>query len=472
MKLPKGFKTLVEPYEYQKEAMIFGMTKPVAGILLDLGLGKTYVAINIARYRIQFCNVKKVLVVCPTSILLNWEDQIRKYSEYRAVILHADRNTRIRRFKENAHFYIINYEALYPFIKHLLHLKPEMVIFDESSRFIKNYKAKRTKAAIAIADRCKYKLILTGTFISNRPTDIWSQFRVLDGGLTFGNNYYSFLNFFFRKVRIGAWFKYVLKTKRVNSLQKGIYNLCIRKSKREVLKDLPDRIYNKISIELGELGPIYKDVESSILTEIDTLNGSLSLELQNILTKLLRLQQITAGFIKQGDEEKELIYQPKLDAVVDRIESVLEEEESVIVWCRFLKSISLISNRLKDKHIKYITMSGLDKDKFSKWKTFQKSKNINVFIAQIESGGIGIELFKEDSDPDKSQHMIFYENTWSMDVRTQAFGRNDRIGQKSVCVYTDLVIKNTIDEKILNAIQRKEKIADLIMKNGVKEFLK
>ena len=238
------------------------------------------------------------------------------------------------------------------------------------------------------------------------------------------------------------------------------------------MKDLPDRIYNKISIGLGELGPVYKDVESSILTEIDTLNGSLSLELQNILTKLLRLQQITAGFIKQGDEEKELIYQPKLDAVVDRIESVLEEEESVIVWCRFLKSISLISNRLKDKHIKYITMSGLDKDKFSKWKTFQKSKNINVFIAQIESGGIGIELFKEDSDPDKSQHMIFYENTWSMDVRTQAFGRNDRIGQKSVCVYTDLVIKNTIDEKILNAIQRKEKIADLIMKNGVKEFLK
>jgi len=143
------------------------------------------------------------------------------------------------------------------------------------------------------------------------------------------------------------------------------------------------------------------------------------------------------------------------------------------VWCRFRHTINMISKFLETKKIKHTVMTGDDspKEKAKKWKGFQTSKTINIFIGQIVAGGIGIELFKINSTA-KYQHALFVENVFGLDSRLQAVGRTDqRIGQKSACRVVDFLIKETIDEKIYNSIIKDEEVADSIMKKGVTQWI-
>jgi len=155
VKLPKGFEIIgTELYPYQTESVVFGIVRPNVGLLLDLGLGKTLVAITIARYRIQKGEVEKVLVICPPSLLLNWKRQIERFSEHEALVLSSnDRSERLLKACSKKHrFHIINYESLYPLLRDLSVLKKvgtkltvedssllkafnyNMLILDESAR--------------------------------------------------------------------------------------------------------------------------------------------------------------------------------------------------------------------------------------------------------------------------------------------------------------------------------------------------
>ena len=153
MKFPIGYKPYVPVKgDYQKESIIFGIENPETGLLLPLGAGKTYVSIQISRYRIQKENVKKILIVVPTTLLYNWKEAINKFSEYQSLILHGSREIRvalINAFKNNkVHFGIINYEALMPFFTELSKIPLDSIVADESARYISNNGANRTKAII------------------------------------------------------------------------------------------------------------------------------------------------------------------------------------------------------------------------------------------------------------------------------------------------------------------------------------
>ena len=117
MKYPKGFNTIIPAYPYQKETIILGILYKNPGILLDVGLGKTFCAINIARYYLQANEIKKILVITPVGVMGHWQNEIEKYSEYTSIILHANnREDRLEKLKqENYQFYIINYESLYKY---------------------------------------------------------------------------------------------------------------------------------------------------------------------------------------------------------------------------------------------------------------------------------------------------------------------------------------------------------------------
>lgn len=472
MKLPKGFDLVLPPIgDFQKDAINYGIINDNVGLLLDLGLGKTYCAINIARYRHQFSNVERILVVCPTSIMYNWSESITKFSEYDSMVLHGNRHDRIQRFKVDREFYIINYEAMSPFFDELMWLAPEMVIFDESARYIKNWRAKRTQASIQVADNALFKLLLTGTLISDKPMDLWSQFRALDGGLTFGTNPWQWRNRCFKRITRGRYNEYKLKPKYIPIFNNKIYQTCIRYDIEDVIDDLPERIYKTIKLPYYDAQEHYEPVKEKVLSEIRTEGGLVELDINNILTKLIRLQQITSGFIVDKKKVSILTKTPKLDALIEEIDSIVDNQESAIVWVRFLPSIDMISKRLKKLKIKHITMQGSDGiDKYAKWKGFQKSKT-PVIIAQVASGGIGTELFKLDSKADEAQHMIFYENTWSLDIRQQAERRNFRIGQKSMVRYVDLTVAETIDVHILASIKSKLDISKSIMDKGVTDFI-
>lgn len=481
MKLPKNLNPLYSPFgQYQTDSIGFGVIKRNPGLLLDLGLGKTYVALNICKWRIENTGVNKILVVCPTSIMLKWLEETHKFTPYRGMILHDEiRNKRqhlLYIFKHNdANFGIINYEGLAPFLDDLLQINFDIIIADESARYIKNPNANRTKAIIELGDLVDYRMILTGRLIANKPMDAWSQFRFLDKGKTFGINFYAWRNYFFRQMKFNRFKKWIPRKDRIVGIRAGIYKNCIVFKKEDVFEDLPEIIPVVINLKMSNnLRTQYKQVKEQIISEIDAEYGTATLNIQHIFTKLVRLQQITSGYVKdEHDRIRNLRETPKLDAIVDEIDSVIHSGESVIVWCRFLHTIGLISEYLKKNKIKHVIMTGADKstEKTKKWKGFQKSKTINVFIGQVEAGGIGIELFKINSK-DEFQHMIFAENTFALDHREQAIGRSyGRIGQHSKCRVVDFIIQNTIDVKILRTIMSNKEMAEEIMKGGITKFL-
>lgn len=478
IKLPKGFKLVGYPFkDYQYKAFLFCIERHNSGLLLFLGSGKTRIAIDVARYRFQFQKAKKALIVCPVSVLYHWQEEIENYSEYDSVVLYGTKEERLEKLKEDKKFYIINYEALRIFLPELIQLKPDIVIADESARYIKNAKTKRTIALTKIADRAKFKQIITATPIPNFPMEVWPQFRMLDGGETFSTNFFRFRNCFFRQERYSGWSKWILKKEKAGLFGRMIYSACIRVKREEAKKDKILSEYKKLEIPLkGELKNTYNKVKEQTISDIETAQSMETLTVENILTRLLRLQQITSGFIKNKEgKEKKLKHTPKLDALLDNVESILEAEESVIIWCRFIFSITMIADELSKRNISYTTMYGKDtgKKKYNKWRSFQKSKTINVFIGQIESGGVGIQLFKTSKQKDvKYQHMIFYENVWSLDTREQATGRIERTGQTAICRFMDLIVKDSIDERITKAIKQKKEVADLILEKGVGGFLK
>jgi len=412
-------------------------------------------------------------VVCPNSLLLNWYNEILAFSDLKSTILHSPiREERISIIKNsNTPIEIINYDALHRYFNLLTEKHYDMLIFDESSRYIKNMSSSRTQASILLADTVKYKLILTATPIANKPLDLWSQFRVLDGGSSFGTNYYSYRGRYFEKAGV-SW---KLKLSSSPILSRQIYKQCIMRKKRDCLSSLPDIVNQRIQIPQGDLGSTYNKIKKRVIAELKE-DGKLSkIKMTNIFTKLLRLQQATSGFVNDSEHNTiELKHQPKLKALVEQVSTIVDSNESVVIWCRFKHSMKMIERELKKEGIESVSLSGSDNttEKYAKWKGFQKDKNLKVFIGQVEAGGFGIELFKHDEDPEKNQHMIFYENTWSLDTRIQAMGRIDRMGQKAKSVvYTDLVIENSIDERILNAISNNKEIADLIMENGYTSML-
>ena len=487
MKFPIGFLPYVPVKgNYQKESINFGILNPNVGLLLPLGAGKTYVSIQISRYRIQQDNVNKVLVVVPTTLMYNWEEAIYKFSEYDSMVLHGDRPERLRliyQFKYNdIPFGIINYEALMPFFPDLTKLPLDSITADESARYISNNEANRTKAIITLGDQVKYRQILTGSLIANKPMGIFSQFRFLDQAKMFApynKNFYQWRHYFFNEKNFGRYKKFYLDKNKVDLLKSCIFSKSITFSRQEVLKDNPTPVFHTINlIASGSTMSMYYDLEKKVLAEIETAEGTKELNITNIFTRLMRLQQFTSGFIRvdQSSNPVALDRTPKLDALIEEVETIIDAGESMVIFDRFLFSIDMISSILKKLKIKHVVMTGADsaKEKSAKWKGYQHDKTMPVFIGQIAASGIGIELHKlhEKSEEEDFQHIIFYNKTFVLDHYVQACGRIDRIGTTRRSRYVNLILKNTIDEKIHDTLTERGEIADLIMSKGVSGWLK
>jgi len=463
------------PYDFQTSTIKFGIKYNNVGYLLSLGLGKTLCAINTARYRIQNNNVDKVLVICPTSILWKWENDIHTQSEYKAIVLHGTERERTLLFKEKSEFYIINYEALNKFLPYLNKKQFKMTIADESARYIQTHNSQRTEASIDIGLRSNYNIFLTGKLISKKPLNLWSQFMYLDGGRSFGNHYFRFRSKYFYMLKLKYGPKWVLKKEYINLFNEIIYRSCIRYTRDDIALDFPEVRKELIKIKMAyDVEVVYEEVCENVISEIETEVGHTKVNTTHIFQKLLRLQQITSGFINTDDGYVELTHTPKLDRLIEDTETILDEDESIIIWCRFKFTMKMITKRLKEKKIEFITLSGDDsgKEKDIKWRKFQKSKTINVFVGQVKAGGIGLELFKKHNTKEQTQHTYNYERTWEFDDKDQAEGRSNRIGQLACCRFVDMYLEGTIDEKMFD-IQRSDKnLADLILKHGVRNVLK
>lgn len=350
---------------------------------------------------------------------------------------------------------VINYESTWRegLFEALLDWKPDMVIADESQR-IKTPDAEQSKAMHQIGDIAKYKLILSGTPVQNDAIDLFSQYRFLNPNI-FGYNFYAFRG---RYAIMGGFNrKQIVGYKDLDQLIQKEHSIAYRVTKAEAL-DLPEQTFLTRYIQLaGKEKQLYDKIKKDSFAELE--NGGM-ITAPTILTKLLRLQQFTGGFIQADEGTKpELVFKGKLNALEDILEDyVIGEGKKLVIFCRFRPEIDLIQKLLEKKKIQYRSIYGDIKidDRGPIVADFQKIPEIKVFLAQIDTAGLGITLTAADT-------CVYYSENFNYAAYSQSLARIHRIGQRNTCTYIHLVVEKTVDEIILKALSKKEDLAKTIV---------
>lgn len=408
--------------------------------------------------------IEKVLVVAPTSVCAVWPKEFEDYAtfKYKVNVMLGDKKQRIKELEALKAFpfkalkvAVINYESTWRdgIFEALADWKPDMVIADESQR-IKTHDAQQSKAMHKLGDIAKYKLILSGTPVQNNAIDIFSQYRFLDPTV-FGMNYYAFRG---RYAIMGGFSnRQIVGYKDLDELIKKEHSIAYRVTKDEAL-DLPEQTFltGYITMDTKDKN-LYTQIKKNSFAELE---GGGQISAPTVLTKLLRLQQFTGGFIQADDGAKpELVFKGKLDALEDIFDDyVIDAGKKLVVFCRFRPEIDLIQKLMDKKKIRYCSIYGDIKidDRGDIVKEFQTNPDVKVFLAQIDTAGLGITLTAADT-------CVYYSENFNYAAYSQSLARIHRIGQRNCCTYIHLVVKGTIDETVLKALAKKEDLAKAVV---------
>jgi SNF2 family DNA or RNA helicase len=460
----------VRPWKHQLEAIERAKSVDDFALFFDMGAGKTATTINIVRHKYaEQQRLMRTLILCPVGVVTNWKREWAMHSKVggRVVILDGSqvkrrKTVQAEKDKRPAPIFITNFEALtmQDLLQDLLEWEPEILIIDESQR-LKNHKAKRTKAAILLADLAKHHYILSGTPILNCSRDIWAQYRILDKGETFGNNYYAFEKKYFIDKNSGmpkhVYFpKWVPREGIEEVFQDMIYRKAMRVMKKDCL-DLPPLIRTRIDVEMA---PEQKRVYESMKRDFIAYLNDQACVAQLAITKALRLLQILAGFVKlDSGEEVALKENPKLEALEEIIDD-LPHGSKAIIWATFKENYRQISNMLVKKKIGFTSFHGEVKasERQANIDRFQTDPDCRFIIANQAAGGVGINLTA-------ASYSIYYSRNFSLEQDLQSEARNYRGGSEihEKITRIDIVCPNTIDEIVLDALTRKLDLAESIL---------
>ncbi len=434
------------------------------GFLFEMGCGKTLTAIAVAGTLYAEHKINKLLVVAPTSVCSVWPEDFGKFADFPHLekIMLGTKSQRLKQLKELESFpcealkvAVINYESVWrdDIFDKLVDFNANMIICDESQR-IKTHDAQQSKAMHKLGDLARYKLILSGTPVQNNAVDLYSQYRFLDPTV-FGNNFYKFRNRFC--VMGGFNKRQIVNYKDLDLLIKKEHSIAYRVTKKEAL-DLPEQTFETRYITLTPSEKkLYNTLKKESATEL--ANGE-TISASTVLTKLLRLQQFTGGFvIADGEEKPQQIGSGKINALEDIVDDyVIDSGKKLVIFARFRAELDLIQKLLDKKKLKYGVIYGDIKlsDRGEIVKDFQENEETKVFLAQIDTAGLGITLTAADT-------CVYYSVNFNYAAYSQSLARIHRIGQRNTCTYIHLTTKGTVDELIMKALHKKEDLAKTIV---------
>lgn len=439
------------------------------GLLFEMGCGKTLTAIAIAGAGYQMGKVDRLLIVAPTSVVAVWPKELKEYAKfkYTCKTLLGEKQQRIKQIDDLLKFpfkalkiAVINYESTWrpEILEKLKEFDADMVIADESQR-IKTYDAAQSKAMHELGDQARYKLILSGTPVQTAAIDIWSQYRFLDKTV-FGENFFKFRGRY--AIMGGYGNKKIVGYRDLEGLIKKEHSIAFRVTKDEAL-DLPEQTFETRRIQFSpKEKSLYERLKKDSYAELD--NGG-HITATTVLTKLLRLQQLTGGFLVQDEAQKpQLVSRAKLDALTDIIvDYVIGSGKKLVVFARFIaevKAIIDLAAKVLPKDLKQVAIYGDVKkeDRGDIVKQFQEDPSTVLFVGQIDTAGTGITLTAADT-------CVYYSKNFNYATYSQSLSRIHRIGQRNCCTYIDLEIEGTIDELISSALSRKEDMAKTVVDN-------
>ena len=421
---------------------------------MEMGTGKTVTSIAIAGRLWQQEKIHRLLIVAPLSILGVWEEEFRKFAAYgyELTVLSGSLSRKAETIRWMAGFplqvLVVNYESAWRLESELLRWKPDCIIADECHK-IKTHAARASKTMHRLGKAAKYRLALTGTVITNKPIDVFSQYKFADSNV-FGGSFYIFRNRYFDMTGYGNYTP-VMKETMEGEFTQRLHSIAYRATKAECL-DLPETtdIVQRIQLEQAVV-QTYRQLVKDSYAELQT--GSVTVT--NILTRLLRLSQLTGGFLSVDDSTKaEQVSSAKLDALEEILEST--DGQKLVVIARFLPEIAAIERLLQRKGVQYAMIHGGITDRAEQVKAFQTDPEVRVFIGQIATAGLGITLTAAST-------MVFYSLDYSMSNYEQTKARIHRVGQRQPCTYIHLVAKGTVDEQVLKALKNKANLAKTLV---------
>ncbi len=454
-------------WNHQVQGIELGKKTPDLALLFDMGTGKTRTALEVLRHRMnENKKILRTLIIGPSAVLENWKNEIAKYTKIplsKVFVLNqtlAQRTNLYLKCPADSIF-ITNYEAFanLTFAREVMAKPPEFLILDESHR-VKGVAAQRTKALIKISDqmanhKSHYRMILTGTPVLNNEMDLFSQYRILDGGKRLGTNYFQFrANYFEDKNRFmpkhSHFPKWVPKASTREKLKSLISEISIHAAKSECL-DLPPLVRVSVPVLMSdEQKKAYEDMKKEFLVFVES--GVAVAQLA--ITKALRMQQILSGFLKLEDGTiHRFTKNPRANALNDLIEDIAPNHK-VIVWSIFHEDHEVVKKACQGAKVQYAELTGLVSDKQKEIDRFQNDENCRVMIASQAAGGTGVNLTA-------ASYMIYFSRGYSLEHDMQSEARAYRGGSERHASITriDLIAENTIDVAVLKALQGKKDLS-------------
>ncbi len=421
------------------------------GILADdMGLGKTIQALSFLHHYKEHYGHLRALVVCPTTLIFNWENEIKKFAPgltYR--IHHGGERLRNKEALNNFQVIITTYGTLRSDIKLLMDMPLDYVVLDESQA-IKNPASKVTKAACLL--RAKHRLCMSGTPLQNNTFDIFAQMNFLNPGML------GSIEFFRQEFAIPI--DKFGEPDRKDHLRKLLFPFILRRTKEQVAKDLPEKTETILFCEMEEeqrkVYDAYRnDYRDKILGTIES-QGIQKSQL-TILQGLMKLRQICDSPAILNETDKYPNHSIKLDELAREISENIGNHKALI-FSQFLGMLALIKEKLIELEIPFAYFDGSTTatDREKAIREFQDNDSCRVFLISLKAGGVGLNLTAAD-------YVYIVDPWWNPAVEQQAIDRTHRIGQtKNIFAYR-MICKDSIEDKILQLQDRKRILAkDLI----------
>lgn len=461
-----------KPFEHQREALKRGAESKNFAYFMEMGTGKTKVSIDNASYLFTQNKIKNVIVIAPNSVYLNWKKEIETHCsvDYKIMAHKVDKiNSPIFNDPLQLTWYLYNVEAMshksgLKKVKEVLTAADKtMMIIDEATT-IKNRTAKRTKNIIELGKTVAYKRLLTGSPVTKSPLDLYSQVAFLDKSLLGHSSFYTFRARYAVMHEIDMGGRSVMLPKyytNLEELEKNIKTFSYRCRKVECL-DLPEKLYTQYYINLKEEHQqAYDRLRKNAWAVIQNEEVSYS----NKLTEILKLHQCVNGHVKTDDGKIIEFDDPKLDQLMEVIE---ENEGKFIIWANYIYNIEKIIKILQDRYgiDSVVSVYGAvdAEQRIRNVKRFENDDVVRFFVGNPSTGGYGLNLVS-------ASYVIYYSNSYNLEVREQSEDRAHRIGQDKNVLVIDLIVKGTVDEMIISALKGKIKLSAKTLGEEAKKWL-
>ena len=476
-----NYKFKTKPYEHQLKALSMSWDKSYFAYFMEMGTGKSKVLLDNIAMLYDNGKINGVLIVAPKGVVKTWyEQEIPTHLVdhipcspvlWQAMISQKQQRQLDTLFQtgHDLHVLIMNVEAFstkkgLEFAARFLRCHNTLFAIDESTT-IKNPGAKRTKNICSLAPFAKYRRILTGSPVTKSPLDLYKQCDFLQKELLGHSSYYSFrtryavmktANFGGRSVQIVVGYRHLPELS--DKLKPFSYRIL-----KDDCLDLPEKTYMKRIIQLtDEQDKIYKQMKQQALA---VLNGKM-LTTKNVVTQLMRLQQITSGHFTSDDGEIQIIKNNRIKELINILDEI---SGKVVIWAHWRYDIQTIVEHLKKEYgdNSVVTYYG-DTSDADRQKAIREIQNpdskVRFIVGTPQTAGFGITLTGAST-------MVYYSNGYDLEKRQQSEARIDRIGQTKNMTYIDIICEKTVDERIVKALRRKINIATQIMGEELKEWI-